>query len=246
MINYKIVGKGPWLVLIHGFGISFDIWKNLEPLLAQRFQLIQVELPGLGESPLPQPEQPYFERCAEEVERLRQALGIERWAMLCYSMGARVGEAYMGQNAEHVSQVIYLCPVYTHPIKAYGLRFALRIDQRWPSTGDWVLSGWRLETLVRLLGFNGNNHPYSREWYQAISLQSVPSLKVSLRGLPKGGCAPFKLPPVPSVFIWGKHDMIVSHPMRLRTNDVLIAAGHSAPVLAAPRIAEIVERFLEN
>ena len=43
------------LLLVHGFGISFNIWKELLPLLCPYFTLVMVELPGIGESPMPRP-----------------------------------------------------------------------------------------------------------------------------------------------------------------------------------------------
>ncbi|MEZ4836317.1 MAG: alpha/beta fold hydrolase [Caldilineaceae bacterium] len=50
-LSYRIVGEGPPLLLLHGFGISYNIWQALVPLLHSHFQLILVELPGIGASP---------------------------------------------------------------------------------------------------------------------------------------------------------------------------------------------------
>ncbi len=51
MSIYKHVsGNGPTLVLLHGWGTSSAVWKNLIPLLATRFQVIAIDLPGFGQS----------------------------------------------------------------------------------------------------------------------------------------------------------------------------------------------------
>jgi pimeloyl-[acyl-carrier protein] methyl ester esterase len=51
-LYFKHIGQGPALVLLHGWGWSSEIWEPLIPQLSQRFQLILIDLPGFGKSPL--------------------------------------------------------------------------------------------------------------------------------------------------------------------------------------------------
>lgn len=44
-------GRGPALVLLHGWGLHSGIWATLAPALAERFSLTCVDLPGHGRSP---------------------------------------------------------------------------------------------------------------------------------------------------------------------------------------------------
>jgi magnesium chelatase accessory protein len=50
------LGTGPVLLLLHGTGASTHSWRDLAPLLAERFRVIALDLPGHGfTSPLPSP-----------------------------------------------------------------------------------------------------------------------------------------------------------------------------------------------
>ena len=109
---------------------------------------------------------------------------------------------------------------------------------------NWLFSDWRLYSLVVALGFNGRRHDYTYIWKKEIELQSIDTLVRSLCELPGSGRAPFNLPAVPTLFIWGSRDPLIARPVRLRANDVVIPANHSAPMLAASSVAEIVIPFL--
>src|SRR5690242_15251180 len=100
MLRYRLEGNGMPLLLIHGWGVTYAIWQNLAPLLKPHFQLIMIELPGIGDSPEPPADLPYYQVCAEAIEEVRIALGIERWAVLSYSSGTRAAEAYVQRYAQ--------------------------------------------------------------------------------------------------------------------------------------------------
>lgn len=51
-LNIKIIGKGPPLVLLHGWGWHSGIWDPLVPKLKEKYQLFLIDLPGFGNSPL--------------------------------------------------------------------------------------------------------------------------------------------------------------------------------------------------
>jgi len=46
-------GRGPIIVLLHGTGASTHSWRKVAPLLAQRFNVIALDLPGHGASRMP-------------------------------------------------------------------------------------------------------------------------------------------------------------------------------------------------
>ena len=95
LLPYRLEGNGYPLLLIHGLGVTHSTWQNLIPLLAPHFQLIMVELPGTGTLRDAEFTKPYYPTCAEALEDLRIALGIEQWTILAYSTGTRVCETYL-------------------------------------------------------------------------------------------------------------------------------------------------------
>jgi len=244
MLSYRIEGDGPPLLLIHGFGISFNIWQNLSPLLKEYFSLIMIELPGIGKSPAVQGD--YLEACASEIDKLRLKLKIERWRVLSYSSGTRVGEQYILQYPDRVVNAVYLCPAQTHLPKAFGLKIAKRLDTWLPAFGSWVLSGKRLRFLIRLLGFNLQKSPHAQAWMDEINLCQVDILKQIIRTMPDDGGRPFAPPPVPHLFIWGTRDLITASPRKASARHRLINATHSAPLTEAEQVAELVIPFLSS
>jgi pimeloyl-[acyl-carrier protein] methyl ester esterase len=49
---YKQSGSGPKLVLLHGWGLHGGIWETILPQLETHFEVINVDLPGFGYSPV--------------------------------------------------------------------------------------------------------------------------------------------------------------------------------------------------
>src|SRR5256885_12550150 len=52
-INYKIVGSGPAVVLLHGYAQTSHMWLPLMPLLAGSHTVIAPDLRGIGASERP-------------------------------------------------------------------------------------------------------------------------------------------------------------------------------------------------
>ena len=49
-IYYSVIGKGPTVVFVHGFGEDSAVWKNQIEFLKNDFRLIVPDLPGSGKS----------------------------------------------------------------------------------------------------------------------------------------------------------------------------------------------------
>ncbi|HEY6541670.1 MAG TPA: alpha/beta hydrolase [Ktedonobacteraceae bacterium] len=249
MLPYHIEGSGDPLLLIHGWGVTYTVWRHLIPLLAPHFQLILVELPGMGTAGEYVSDEPYYVACAESLEELRAALGIEQWAILAYSTGTRAGEAYIQRYPQRVERAVFLCPLYLRRAWKIALDVEQWINSKSSRLASWILSGWRLHHLLIALGFNLQSHGYVHEWLREIALQPPTSLKRMLLELPGRGRTPFQLPaspPVPILFVWGSKDALVPLPVRLQTRDVVILANHGAPVLSPQSVAEVVLPFLKS
>ncbi len=244
MLSYRAEGNGPALLLVHGFGISFNIWQQLRPLLSPHFRLVMVELPGIGASPLPLAGQAYLDASLEGIEQVRRALGIHKWAVLGYSSGSRIAEVYVSAHAGHVSRAVFLCPVTVDSHKRRGLRLGLWLDEHAPAFGDWILSGWRLRFLISWLGFNLQRDPRSASWYGEIGAAPVSVLKDTLRAVASSAAGGFSVP-VPYAMIWGDRDLVPLTPRQPGEHDHLVHGRHAAPVESAQEIAAVVIPFLK-
>ena len=81
MLPYKLEGSGPPLLLIHGWGVTYNVWNHLVPMLKPHFLLILVELPGFGAAGDLVLGESYYPACAAILDELRVSLGIEQWAI---------------------------------------------------------------------------------------------------------------------------------------------------------------------
>src|SRR3970040_1651540 len=85
---YQEEGKGPPLLLIHGFGASTYTWRYVAPELAQTHRVIAVDLKGFGQS-----DKPFDERYSvfDQAELLKQLIIDNKLRDL-----ALVGHSYGG------------------------------------------------------------------------------------------------------------------------------------------------------
>jgi len=89
--NVQVTGRGPALLLLHGFTGDLHTWDPFVPAWSQKFRVIAVDLPGHGRTGAPRdPERYRLERCAADLVRLLDELGADDVRVLGYSMGGRV------------------------------------------------------------------------------------------------------------------------------------------------------------
>ncbi|MFW3170592.1 alpha/beta fold hydrolase [Geodermatophilus sp. CPCC 206100] len=82
-------GSGEPLLLLHGMGSSRRDFTGVLPQLTERFDVLNVDLPGVGRSPA-LAERPRVPAIADAVERTLDAEGVSRVHVLGNSLGARV------------------------------------------------------------------------------------------------------------------------------------------------------------
>lgn len=82
-------GKGFPVIFIHGFCESSNIWKSLSNELSDEFRIICPDLPGFGESPLP--ENAFsLEDIGDSVVSWLKSLGIEQCIVIGHSLGGYI------------------------------------------------------------------------------------------------------------------------------------------------------------
>lgn len=90
-ISFEVEGQGEPIVLLHGLTLSKWVWRAtgwVEPLLAAGRRVVLIDALGHGESEKPpEPADYTFEGRADDVAAVLDALGIQRAALLGYSMG---------------------------------------------------------------------------------------------------------------------------------------------------------------
>ncbi|MFO6465219.1 alpha/beta fold hydrolase BchO [Jannaschia sp. KMU-145] len=84
------IGEGPDVLLLHGAGGATHSWRGLVPLLAERYRVTMIDLPGHGFTRLGSSGRSGLDAMAEDVTTLCGALGLTPAAILGHSAGAAI------------------------------------------------------------------------------------------------------------------------------------------------------------
>ncbi|GAA0681032.1 alpha/beta hydrolase [Dyella marensis] len=139
-IHVRVGGKGPAVVLLHGFGDTGDMWVPLATDLMRNHTVVVPDLRGMGLSS--HPEEGYDKRSqAADVRGVLAKLGIDHAAVVGHDIGTMVAYAYAARYPDKTDRLVVMdAPVPGIP----------PWDQivRWPALWHFDFGGPDMERLV--------------------------------------------------------------------------------------------------
>lgn len=109
-IFYREAGdpRKPTILLLHGFPSSSHMFRDLIPLLADRYHVVAPDYPGFGHSSQPAPaDYAYtFDHLYETVDHFTRAVGVTKFALYIQDYGAPVGLRFALRQPERVTALI--------------------------------------------------------------------------------------------------------------------------------------------
>ena len=117
-INYKIIGDGDLVVLLHGWGQNIDMMQPLIRGLKNKKVLI-IDLPGFGKSSEPKSIWS-IEDYADFVNKIVNNLGYNKCSIIGHSFGGKIGLVYASKY--DVDKLILLASPYKVEIKKESLK----------------------------------------------------------------------------------------------------------------------------
>jgi pimeloyl-ACP methyl ester carboxylesterase len=92
-LHYLMSGKGPAVLLLHGYAETSRMWRPLIPKLAEKFTVIAPDLPGIGDSSIPSDKIDMIS-AADRIHALVRSLGVEKARVVGHDIGLMVAYAY--------------------------------------------------------------------------------------------------------------------------------------------------------
>lgn len=104
-LNTVIAGQGYPVVLLHGWPVTWYHWRDVIPILAQRYTVIAPDLRGLGDSD--RPLGAYDKQTlAADIAELTEQLDIGRFALVGHDFGGSVACALAAAHRDKVSHLV--------------------------------------------------------------------------------------------------------------------------------------------
>jgi len=103
-VSVTVGGSGPPVVLLHGYAETSRMWKPLAKVLAPRFTVIAPDLPGIGDSSVPQTGLD-MKTSAERVHAAVRSLGFQKVRVAGHDIGLMVAYAYAAMYPQEVEKL---------------------------------------------------------------------------------------------------------------------------------------------
>jgi pimeloyl-ACP methyl ester carboxylesterase len=109
-IFYREAGlkTAPAILLLHGFPTSSHMFRNLIPMLGDRYHVVAPDLPGFGFSDAPDRKQfrYTFDHLAKVIDGFTETVGLDRYAIYVFDYGAPVGFRLALAHPERITAII--------------------------------------------------------------------------------------------------------------------------------------------
>ena len=264
-IFYREAGSpgAPKLLLFHGFPTSSHMFRDLIPLLTDRFHIVAPDLPGFGRSDMPG-KGCTFDRIAETIDRFTEFVGFDRYAVYVFDYGAPTGFWLAAKHPERITAIISqngnayeegLSDGW-NPIRAYwqepsqANRDALRAFLK-PETTIWQYThGVPDAAVVSPDGYSLDNFYLARPGVDDVQLDLFGDYRSNVALYPAFQ-AYFRAYKPPLLAVWGKNDPFFLPPgaeafkRDIPDADVrFFDTGHFALETHAAEIAAAIRDFL--
>src|SRR5215472_929156 len=107
IIHVRVGGRGPAVVMLHGFGGTGDMWAPVAAILVQNHTVIVPDLRGMGLSS--HPEGGYDKKTqARDITQVMDKLKIDQAALVTHDIGNMVGYALAAQFPTRVTRWVII------------------------------------------------------------------------------------------------------------------------------------------
>ncbi|GAB91257.1 alpha/beta fold hydrolase [Gordonia rhizosphera] len=251
---HRVMGSGPGLVLLNGFGASGAVWPTALGELASRYTVIAVDARGTGGS---RHLTPAFtiEDLADDVWAAMLGADIKRATVVGWSMGGMVAQELAIRHPDAVGRLILINTVA--PIPAMQIPFFRTSWTLWRIALRESTDGWR--RAVWSLGGPGAQHESPRELRELTAQLRTSGIAWWTPLLQSAASTSWRRPErlrdiiAPTTILHGRDDPIVPvRNARILADlipgaevQILDHAGHLLPYEATGQLLDAINRIQE-
>jgi pimeloyl-ACP methyl ester carboxylesterase len=265
-VAYRVAGKGPVLLLVHGMAGSSVTWRHVMPALARRFTVLAPDLLGQGQSDKPRGEY-LLGAHANTLRDLMDSLEHERATVVGQSLGGGVAMQFAYQFPERCERLVLVdsgglgreVTFYLRMLTVPGFEsvFPLFCTPRLRDAGN-LIATWLGRAGVR-------STPASQEiWRSYASLADSESRRAFFRSLRdvidfRGQAVSalgrlYRIAELPTLIVWGAQDPFipVSHAVAASKAipgsrlEIFDGVGHYPHCEAPERFVEVLVDFIAS
>lgn len=256
LLRIARLGSGPPVVLLHGYPDNLQIWSELAIRLADQFEVIAFDWPGMGYSEAwPGGTTPFH--MAERLHQILDELAIERASLVGMDMGGQPALVFAAAHPEQIHHLVVINSLVLwdentsweiQVLRKYGWnRFILRKFPRlvfWRAERTFLARGQRLPSELKADLWKS----FSQNEVRAFIARLCAGYQGTLMQLPEE----YQKITCPTLVLWGEHDQHfpLNHAKRLSAAipgsslKIIPEAKHWMAWYLADAVAQSIRAFL--
>ncbi len=261
IIHYEIIGSGPPLLMIHGYGLDHRIMKGcMEPVFSRRKEnraRIYFDLPGMGKTGTVPSIQNADDMLNFILEFINRIIPDQDFAVAGESYGGYLARGIINKMAARISGLLLICPVIIPDQKKRKLPPFMVVEQ-----DNQLLSELSEDDRC---GFESMSVIQNRKTWKRFNEEIIPAMEISdsnfLEKFQATGYsfsfsvdeipAPFEKP---ALFLTGKQDHITGYmdTVGILNNyprgscAILDSAGHGLQIEKEHLFNELISEWLDR
>lgn len=197
-INYKIMGQGPTILILHGWGRGSDSYSDvIERIARAGYRVMVPDLPGFGKTDSPH-EVWGVQEYSDCIVRFVHELGVQRFTLLGHSFGGQVALQFAVDHEDRLERLI----LYAAAVMRRKPDLKKRMIRLVSHAGSVLFSFWPFRMFRDIVGRVFYRLLGSGDWRYSQGMMKQVHQKVVRQDL--SALAPHVT--VPTLIIWGDQD----------------------------------------
>jgi pimeloyl-ACP methyl ester carboxylesterase len=147
-LNYRELGSGPPVLLLHGWPTSSYLWRNVMPAIARQNCVIALDLPGFGGSDKPVDLRYDFDLFNRALDGFVDKLEMDPLGIAVHDLGGPIALHWMLRNSGRVSRLALLNTLLYPDFPPDLIEFVRTLSK--PDTRDSLTGPEGLADIMRL------------------------------------------------------------------------------------------------